>query len=71
MNGITVKKLLKACKLEMKKGNGNKVVLISDDDEGNGFHTLFYRFTDAEEYRGVENRYFHDGQNIEDVVLLG
>ena len=45
METITVKQLLKACKEEIAKGNGDKHILISGDDEGNSFHELFYLFT--------------------------
>lgn len=45
METITVKQLLQACKEEVAKGNGDKYILISGDDEGNSFHELFYLFT--------------------------
>ena len=45
METITVKQLLKACKEEVAKGNGDKHILISGDDEGNSFHELFYLFS--------------------------
>lgn len=45
METITVKQLLKACKEEIAKGNGDKHILISGDDEGNSFHELFYLFS--------------------------
>lgn len=41
----TVRELLKECEKEIAKGNGDKIILISDDDEGNGFHYLDYDFT--------------------------
>ena len=34
-----------ACKEEIAKGNGDKHILISGDDEGNSFHELFYLFS--------------------------
>ena len=34
METITIKQLLKACKEEIAKGNGDKYILISGDDEG-------------------------------------
>ena len=45
METITVKQLLQACKEEVAKGNGDKHILISGDDEGNSFHELFYLFS--------------------------
>lgn len=47
--GLTVNELLEECKKQIQKGNGNKHIIISNDDEGNGFHTLFYSFTDQKE----------------------
>ena len=45
---ITVKDLLKACQEQVDKGNGDKGILISRDDEGNGYHSLFYLFSNCE-----------------------
>ena len=45
METITVNQLFKACKDEVAKGNGDKYILISGDDEGNSFHELFYLFS--------------------------
>jgi len=68
---ITVKELLGACRKQVDKGNGNKVVLITSDDEGNAYHTLFCLFTDdIEDIKGVSDL-FHDSNNPRDVVLLG
>ena len=50
---MTIKELMYACKIEIAKGNGDKEIWLSNDDEGNGFHQLFYEFTD-------------DPQNIKD-----
>lgn len=69
--GITVKELLNECKKQIKNGNGDKHILISSDDEGNGFHTLFYGFTDnPEDIRAYED-VFYDNSNPEEIVLLG
>lgn len=71
--GITVNMLEEFCKEQIKKGNGKKHILISDDDEGNGFHTLFYGFTDSntvgfKELLEME----HDGTHTPDnCVILG
>ena len=43
---ITVKELLKACQEQVAKGNADKVILLSRDDEGNGYHYCFYLFSD-------------------------
>ena len=46
---ITVKELKDLCEKQIKKGNGNSVIMISRDDEGNGYHYLWYAFTTAKE----------------------
>ncbi len=46
MKPVTVEDLYELCKNQIAKGNGDKTILISSDDEGNSFHTLFYTFTD-------------------------
>lgn len=71
--GITVKQLTALCQEQMKKGNGDKHVLISCDDEGNGYHTLFFGFTTAET-EGFEYllELEHDGTHTADnAVVLG
>lgn len=42
---ITIDQLLEECKKQKALGNGGKKILISSDDEGNGYHELFYGFT--------------------------
>lgn len=43
--GLTVKQLFQACLEEMARGNGDKHILISGDDEGNTYHELFFLFS--------------------------
>lgn len=69
--GITVRELFEACEEQMKMGNANKQIVISDDDEGNGFHTLFFSFTSNPKDVNALADYFHDGNNPDDVVILG
>ena len=71
MSGITVKELAAACAKQLEKGNGDKIVLLSGDDEGNSFHTLFYLFTDKTEDIKPLLEYDHDGHDVKDVVILG
>lgn len=74
--GITVRELYQFCGEQLRKGNGDKYVLISNDDEGNGYHTLFYQFTTRED---CTNDIFasllemeHDGtHSMDDCVFLG
>ena len=66
--GLTVKQLLKACIEQVSLGNGDKHIVISSDDEGNSYHTLFYLFSEVEE--GTE-ALFHDGNIPEETIILG
>lgn len=47
--------------------------MITSDDEGNGYHGLFYQFTD--DVNEIKECYdadlFHDNVNPEEFVLLG
>jgi hypothetical protein len=71
MKGLTVKELKMCCDEAIKDGYENKTVLISCDDEGNGFHTLYFGIiTDKEEIKSYDYL-FHDNNNPNDVVLLG
>ena len=73
MSGFTVNELLKECQKLVKSGYGDRVVLLSDDDEGNGFHTLYYNFTIDKENIKVyaDEGLFHDDNDPNTVVLLG
>ena len=67
---LTVKDLYKLCKEEIDNGNGNKKIVISDDNEGNGFHGLFYGFTPMED---IWEDMVYDSQtkSAEDTIILG
>ena len=73
MKELTVNQLAKLCVEQIKKGNGSKSIVISDDDEGNGFHGLFCGFTDSkadlEAYQSMGM--FHDDIDIDNTVILG
>ena len=70
---FTVELLKKLCEQEIALGNGEKQILISDDDEGNGYHTLFYGFTsNQDEIKGLyELGIFHDDNDPNNVIILG
>lgn len=46
---LTVKQLLKHCQDEIKKGHGDRIIALSNDDEGNGYHYCWYSFTTPED----------------------
>ena len=49
MEQMTVKELAQLCREEIKKGSGDKYIVVGDDNEGNGYHGLFYGFTPMDE----------------------
>lgn len=68
---ITVKELLKACEEQVAKGNGNKGILLSRDDEGNGYHSCFYLFTeDIWDYTDPEELGLSQ-EDFEECIILG
>lgn len=75
MKALKVKDLYEIVKHEIDKGNGNKTIMISNDDEGNGYHYLWYAFTDGNEMR-VDDMFMMsvDEKNvdtIENTIVLG
>lgn len=78
MKELTINELWKLCVSERKKGNGGKRILISNDDEGNGFHGLFYGFTPTTK-PGQSTNYFEEScaicpvnsNEVEDYIILG
>lgn len=57
---LTVRELLKLCEEEVKKGHGDCSIMISNDDEGNGYHYLWYNFSMAKELISEEEDYYID-----------
>lgn len=74
MKQLTIKDLKKACDVAIKEGLGDKIIVISDDSEGNGFHGLFYAFTQIE---GEDKEYYKNSINdsatydVEKIIILG
>lgn len=70
MSQITVKQLLALCKEAIKEGHGDKNIVISDDNEGNGYHGMFYGFTPVDEWaKGDIYDSKTDSEN--DTIILG
>jgi hypothetical protein len=67
MQPVTVERLLKLLQEQVKKGNGQKKILLSNDDEGNGYHTMYYEIT--EDVAG--NDMWGEIENPNDYVILG
>lgn len=45
MEQMTIKQLYLLLGQEIKKGNGDKAIVVADDNEGNAYHGLFYGIT--------------------------
>lgn len=82
MRAYTVKDLAQACVREIKKGNGDKTIMITSDDEGNSYHYLWYLFSTVEEMeepitignKEIKNEFEFADERIakkEDTILLG
>lgn len=71
MKPITIKELYEECKKQIEKGNGNKVIMLSDDDEGNGYHYCWYLFSTPDDV--MLEDYLIDKRNAEkdDTIILG
>lgn len=61
------------CKKEMDKGNGSKIIMISQDDEGNGYHYLFYGFSEAKDILDdyTNSDFNEEVADIENTIILG
>lgn len=67
---MTISRLFELCKKEIQKGNGNKNIVISDDNEGNGYHGLFYGFTLVTD-DFVDDIYDSITNSTTDTIILG
>lgn len=46
MKQMQVKDLYECCKEQIDKGNGDKYIVVADDNEGNGYHGMFFGFSE-------------------------
>ena len=70
MEPLTIKELLELCKKEVEKGNGNKVIMTANDDEGNGYHYMYYPFSTIKQ-ASAEEFVNEDIASKEDTIVLG
>ena len=80
MAEITVKELLQLCQEEVDNGNGDKYIVVADDNEGNGYHGMFYGFSSAQEldeqskiFGGSIEDDIYDScyKKVEEIIILG
>ena len=70
MAQMTIERLYELCKMQVQAGNGKKKIVISDDNEGNGYHGLFYGFTPVtEEFK--DDIYDSQSESPDETVILG
>lgn len=68
MNAITVDELYEALAQVRKAGLGGKKIMLSNDDEGNGYHECFYEVTTDMEALGLSHNDLPYGVSPEDAV---
>lgn len=39
---LRLRDLYECCRVQMAKGNGGKLLIVGDDNEGNGYHGMFF-----------------------------
>lgn len=66
---ITVRDLLKMCQKEIANGNGDKHIVLSDDNEGNGYHGMFFGFSPADDF--LDDIYDSNYNSAKDTIVLG
>lgn len=76
MGQLTVRQLAGLLNWLTKNGHGDKVILVADDVEGNGYHGMFYGpMCDPKEIKEVlgNSNGFYDTTEMdpEKIVLLG
>lgn len=74
MKAFKVKDLYQMVLHEIEKGNADKTIMISRDDEGNGYHYLWYAFSQGEDMKDDDMFLMsvdEDIAKIEDTIVLG
>lgn len=69
MNAITIDGLIKMLKAESDKGHGDYVVFVTDDEEGNGYHALWYEGETPAEMDEEQREYVEELNH--DLSLVG
>ena len=67
MQVVTVERLLKLLQDQVDKGNGKKKILLSNDDEGNGYHEMYYEITEDV----ASNDMWGEIKNPDEYIILG
>ena len=76
MTQMTVHKLFLELMDLVTKGQGNKKVVVADDNEGNGYHGIYYSVTSdpkevKENIEASNGLYDSQTENYKDIVIIG
>jgi hypothetical protein len=72
MEQLTVKQLKKFVDKAIREGYGDRMIVISDDNEGNGFHGMFYGFTTfTQKEKNYFNIYDSHSDDPDKIIILG
>lgn len=74
MKQIKLKDLDQACKEQMERGNGEKSLVVAADNEGNGYHGMFYTLTvitpeNVDGFTGLIGD--NNEPNIHNIIVVG
>lgn len=67
---LTIKDIYIYCKEQIYRGNENKIVMTANDEEGNGFHYMYFGFSSVEE-AGAEEYIDENIADKENTIILG
>lgn len=71
MEQLTVKDLYLMCKQVVEQGYGDRKIVISDDNEGNGYHGLCFGFDVENVDRYVDLIYDSTTYDADKLAILG
>ncbi len=74
MDQIKLKELYQECKKLMEQGHGEKSLVVSDDNEGNGYHGMFFTLTvitpeNVDDFSGLIGD--NAEPNIHNIIVVG
>ena len=74
MKQIKLKDLYRDCALLMEKGHGEKSLVVSNDNEGNGYHGMFFTLTpitneNVDDFVGMIDD--NNEPNIHNMIVIG
>lgn len=73
MKQLTLKELFNLIALAIKEGNGDKKVIISNDNERNGYHGLFYGVTEIDDKMAdaIDGLMEDSDTDINNLIIIG